>query len=445
MNPAEIREGGRARLPPLNLGQRREDGSMVVTGPARRKKMRSTMRYSSAGSLIRRSAPRLDLPEHCQLPRQSLMACAATRAALSLLGAAIVVSAGADAPDTLLPEFDLRSAPACYSLLSSAGPIGCRTPVPAGVTAPIALVDSQSDLDALLEQEPISSMQQAKMTAVLLPQPLLTRGNLLALQRSGRCAGVLLAESPTPPPQGFSPADRMPYCRCGSAPPCAGAAWNPHGQNLTQVNLDFPMVLLTAAQTATVRRRMQRASPDPASFPHYMVHMNYYMDAFEGYALRPGDGSAGAGHSWWETQAAATCCAHCQPSCGTLCCAPGFECLAPLPHSEVRNRISPIRARSVCVARVSARFISNSSCTHAHTLTHSLTPSLSHAHTCMHLQPSRTGANLAARAERSRHQSAALSAGPVCLSAATRSGLSTTPPCSTSPAARPQQPSEGAW
>ena len=131
------------------------------------------MWYSSAGSLIRRRAPRLDLPKHCQLPRQSLMACAATRAALSLLGAAIVVSAGADAPETLLPEFDLRSAPACYSLLSSAGPIGCRTPVPAGVTAPIALVDSQSDLDALLEQEPISSMQQAKMTAVLLPQPLL--------------------------------------------------------------------------------------------------------------------------------------------------------------------------------------------------------------------------------------------------------------------------------
>jgi hypothetical protein len=41
---------------------------------------------------------------------------------------------------------DLRTAPACYTLLNTKGAVGCRSPSPGGATAPVALIDAQAQI-----------------------------------------------------------------------------------------------------------------------------------------------------------------------------------------------------------------------------------------------------------------------------------------------------------
>ena len=207
-----------------------------------------------------------------------------------VLVALLAASEGATSPDDMQPDLNLRSAPACYTLLNTRGPVGCRSPTPGGMTAPVVIVDTQEDFDAFTRAV-IGSKQQR---AVLLPAALLTSDNLLALQSSGRCAGVLLADSVTPPPHGFSPADPMPYCKCGAVPPC-DQRWNPAGNGLEQRSFDFPLISLSEAEAKTLRQRVSRGSQDPAVFPQYQVQMNTYMDAFQGYTFQHGQ--------WWELQA----------------------------------------------------------------------------------------------------------------------------------------------
>jgi hypothetical protein len=136
-------------------------------------------------------------------------------------------SEGAAEPADMHPVLDLSEVPACYTLLSTKGAVGCRSPAPGGATAPVALLNSQGDLDRFTQQEP-----PRRARVVLLPAALLTRDNMLALQRCGACAGVLLADAAAPPAGGFSPAGTLPYCKCGAVPPCGTSRWNPAGAGL---------------------------------------------------------------------------------------------------------------------------------------------------------------------------------------------------------------------
>ena len=228
--------------------------------------------------------------------------------------AQLVASGGAsNAPDDMQPELDLRSAPACYTLLNNEGTIGCRSPRPGSTPVAITVIDAQSQLDAFVTRE------RRAASAVLLEASLFTSDSLAALQRSGWCAGVILADGTTPPPHGFSPAGPMPYCKCGAAPPCSGR-WNPSGNSLEQHSFDFPMIAVTEVQAAALRRRIARGSSDPQQFPRFQVQMNLYMDVFDGYDLEAGQ--------WWELQHGTRCCPSCRPTCGTACCAAGFACVS---------------------------------------------------------------------------------------------------------------------
>ncbi len=226
--------------------------------------------------------------------------------------------------DDMQPEFNLRRAPACYTVLNTKGPVGCRSPTPGGTVASIARVTSQFDLDTFTQL--VNSTTEVQSKAVLLPSALLTSDNLLALQQSGRCAGVILEDSTSPPPQGFSPADPMPYCKCGAAPPCTDK-WNPDGNGLEQRSFDFPMISITEAEAATIRRRMLRASPDPTLFPQYQVQMSFYMDAFQGYTFEMG--------TWWEMEGGTRCCKNCRPNCGSACCREEFSCVSAATNPNV--------------------------------------------------------------------------------------------------------------
>jgi len=220
--------------------------------------------------------------------------------------------------DDMQPELNMRAAPACYTLLHNSGTIGCRSPRPGSWPVPIAIVDAQSELDAFA-RPPGARSAVNPASAVLLAAPLLTSVNLAALQQSGRCAGVILADSVNPPPHGFSPAEPMPYCKCGALPPCTDR-WNPAGNGLEQRSFDFPMISITEAEEATLRSQIARGSSDPQAFPRYQVQMNLYMDAFDGYALEGGQ--------WWEMQLGTRCCPSCRPNCGAACCSAEFKCVS---------------------------------------------------------------------------------------------------------------------
>jgi hypothetical protein len=155
---------------------------------------------------------------------------------------------------------------------------------------------------------------------VLLAAALLTRENMLALQRCGVCAGVLLADTATPPPEGFSPAAPLPYCQCGVAPPCGPFRWNPVGSGLLDLSFDFPIVRLNHTQADELRRRAARSVPELDAYPQYKTKMHFYMDAYQGFFFEDS--------RWWEEQPNSRCCQQCRPNCGSACCAQGFTCLS---------------------------------------------------------------------------------------------------------------------
>eukprot|EP00286_Rhodomonas_abbreviata_P022134 CAMPEP_0181317334 /NCGR_PEP_ID=MMETSP1101-20121128/16413_1 /TAXON_ID=46948 /ORGANISM="Rhodomonas abbreviata, Strain Caron Lab Isolate" /LENGTH=354 /DNA_ID=CAMNT_0023424721 /DNA_START=228 /DNA_END=1289 /DNA_ORIENTATION=- len=206
---------------------------------------------------------------------------------------------------------DLDDVPSCYTLLHNTGSVGCRSVKQEGSTAPLIAINSRAELNQF-------TASPGERRSILLNASLFDTDALSKLQDSGRCDGVLLADSPTPPPH-FSPAPKFAYCECGQKTGCS--AWNPFGNDLANHGFNFPIVLLNESTTELLQKQA-KGSMDILSFPHHVVEMRYHMDVFNGYEQD--------GNGWWEVQAHARCCPKCTPDCGSSCCdkARGFRCMS---------------------------------------------------------------------------------------------------------------------
>jgi len=173
-----------------------------------------------------------------RLPRRPLPTCLLF---LSLLLGAVPTTTG-DARDVEHLTV-LTSSPACYTLVHDSGTVGCRSTTPGGSEAPLVQLDSAS---ALVQ---FAAGALGAEGTVLLSFELFTRSSMLDLKRSGRCRGVLLS-APSFPPATFSPAPPLPYSKCDGSG--SGASWNPPGSGLSDEDFDFPIVWLSANETAKV-------------------------------------------------------------------------------------------------------------------------------------------------------------------------------------------------
>ncbi|KAJ1492146.1 hypothetical protein T484DRAFT_1771972 [Baffinella frigidus] len=167
----------------------------------------------------------------------------------------------------------ITSSPACYTLVTDTGTVGCRSTTPGGSEAPLVQLDSAAALGQFA-----AGALGAEGT-VLLPFELFTRASMLDLKRSGRCRGVLLAAASSPPAS-FSPAPPLPYSKCDGGG--SGAAWNPPGNSLSEMDFDFPIVWLSANETVKVQEKAAANKARGAGgFPRYVVRMRYAMDVFQ--------------------------------------------------------------------------------------------------------------------------------------------------------------------
>ena len=230
--------------------------------------------------------------------------------------------------------FDLAS-PACYTLLNATGTIGCRSLHEHGEASPGIIIESAADLVSFVE-----SVQPRRV--VLLTPELFTRKNLLELEKSGQCAGVLLEWSDEIPEE-YSPDLQYPYCLCEDPSNC-GQAWNAAGDGVAAEDFDFPILALTRSASQEVRASVLQSNEfekSSSSHPQFVVEMDYFMDVYQGYRFSDG--------AWWQLQPFTQCCSKCTADCGAnRCCnsKEGFVCqsLTSTRNAAVREQTCAKRA-----------------------------------------------------------------------------------------------------
>lgn len=167
----------------------------------------------------------------------------------------------------------LNTAPACYTVLNDAGTIGCRSTSRAGSEAPLVLIDNENAVSEF------AAGKLGNEGIAVLSYSLFLRSTMLALQDSGRCRGVLLT-APSVVPAEFSSAQQFSYCKCDGGG--CGAAWNTPGSGLAELDLDFPVLWLSANETAEVRAKAAANSKQGwTHFPQHVARMRFAMDVFE--------------------------------------------------------------------------------------------------------------------------------------------------------------------
>ena len=231
--------------------------------------------------------------------------------------------------------FDIDS-PACYTLLNGTGTIGCRSLRQHGEAHPVSIIETAADLDFFSK----SDSQEKRI--ILLSKELFTRENLLLLEQSGKCGGVLLEWSANIPDE-YSPDVKYQYCSCDDSTDC-DHAWNSAGDGVAAEDFDFPILALTPGASTEVRSSAQQSSlleNSIRSHPQYVVELDYYMDVFQGYRFANG--------AWWQLQPFPRCCSTCAVNCGAKSCcktSDGYTCISPANSS-------PTWQEPVCARRAS--------------------------------------------------------------------------------------------
>ncbi|EKX40582.1 hypothetical protein GUITHDRAFT_113369 [Guillardia theta CCMP2712] len=213
---------------------------------------------------------------------------------------------------------ELNSEVSCTTLINNLGAVGCRSAMAGGEAGRLVVAEKQADLDALFQDKDVSRR------AVLLNEDLFTLENMLALKKSSRCSGILLARSDDLPTSGvFSPANPMRYCKCEEqkAPSGCSGKWNVPGNSLSEQSFNFPIIAVNSSRTAQLKGLIAQVKP---WMPALVVRMNFYMDVFQGFRLEQ--------ESWWELQQVDSCCPNCRPNCAGSCCDFGFECTSSKTH-----------------------------------------------------------------------------------------------------------------
>ena len=163
--------------------------------------------------------------------------------------------------------FDIDS-PACYTLLNGTGTIGCRSLRQHGEAHPVSIIETAADLDFFSK----SDSQEKRI--ILLSKELFTRENLLLLEQSSKCGGVLLEWSANIPDE-YSPDVKYQYCSCDDSTDC-DHAWNSAGDGVAAEDFDFPILALTPGASTEVRSSAQQSSlleNSIRSHPQYVLDL----------------------------------------------------------------------------------------------------------------------------------------------------------------------------
>lgn len=137
-------------------------------------------------------------------------------------------------------QVSLRGADPCVRLLNASGSIGCATPAN-GALAPLHLLSSMTDVEALAQQPPDGEVIVALHPSLFAPAALSTLRDALG----AALAGVLVLHSATLPHGIPSPAP-------ASLPGEGQHAWNGAGAGLSFERFPFGIVLLDEADSKAV-------------------------------------------------------------------------------------------------------------------------------------------------------------------------------------------------